>query len=1275
MIKNENRKFIACLLTFVMVVISFAVMPMSVMAENTAYENINIQDDREALEYSILTSTLNGAVGMQGFYDDYAITDPDEIVEIIVQFRTPSAVALRLMEERGIYSYDLGRAQIFDCFYAQALTAHAAFQQQLEGLPIPLSANGGIEIFCETHQLFNGVHMRVPGGMVSQISQLPEVFLVEPHIIPVLPEPAVIDEPLALATTDASQSPFFINPNLMRTARDMFEIDYIHNELGITGRGVRVAMLDSGIDHTHPEFERFRDPYDFNYYRHYNYPRIRGWNSHRNNFYLESDPRGHGTMTAGSIIAMAPEIELWSFNRVGFGTFTGIGALEAARNIEGGVDIIYTWVFAHWGVREEHPFDLHTAAVTMAVLDGIIVVAAAHNFGPNLFTIQNPGNSPLAITVGAGTAGCDNHIWRYERYGIIRPRNEHDAIPSYSGRGPAERTYHIKPDIIAPGVNGISTVPGGYGLFNGTSMAGPVMTGIAALLVQQFPYAPPYEIKARIMNTARSLADYPNPSVFSTGAGFVRPLEALRADTIVTTRHYVPVRSNWSSPFELHTMVSLSFGRINLYDENQNNMIPVQITNRSDTYRTYTVSYYFTRNAGNAASLEFKINGLDFDIKNENISVSANSMFEFETIINFDDNASTGFYEGFVYIWDEYKYYEPIARLPFAARTVESYIHFVSNEEELRDALRIAGREPAIIYFTENIYIDTMLSIPYAQITLRSYGAETYALILTTIPITFTGDNNSVIQVPGPARLTLDGIKVTRASGTRGSGIRNSGRLVMLDGSVISGNNSNTSGGGVSNGGTFIMHGGVISNNSAPRRMSGGGVNNWGTFVMYGGKIFSNSAEAEGGGVNNNGTFIIHGGEIFNNTATRGGGIFINGEFHCGDTVGEPYYHVQVVGNFIMHSGAIFDNTANRGAGIYANGNIVFSEKAALGMLYNWKFFNIYNGEISGNISNEGGGIFVEINIYYVSDVELWEIIPLDLTILSGYNWKALAIHGGSIHNNTAQLNGGGIGVSADNLRNGRVFIGENAVFHSNTAMNGGRNRTTASNDIYAANIHGTRWTFPHRQGFNNHDIQYDVNPNIVDYDPEPLVPTTWNDSVYRGGNIFIFGGEGADGQPSNLVQIMCVRTLDIQNPQVVMLSTLNFDPRYGHTATLVGNEVWIVGGRTIGGVIATHIDIFDVEMGEWNYISLPNNFVPSAYHTTVYYDGSLFVMGGWTNGGTLNSTIEINTNDRTVRILPPMLIPRHQHTATIWNNQIWTIGGRNNQNIVGNINIFDIAP
>ncbi|WP_025702159.1 S8 family serine peptidase, partial [Paenibacillus forsythiae] len=150
-------------------------------------------------------------------------------------------------------------------------------------------------------------------------------------------------------------------------------------------------------------------------------------------------------------------------------------------------------------------------AVEQAVKAGLTVVIAAGNAGPGYGTIESPGNSPSAITVGAVD----------DRRSL--PQAD-DRIAPFSSRGPA-RFRGNKPDLAAPGVAIISLrsprsrldreypdqrVGNRYFVMSGTSMSTPIVSGAAAQLLQSNPALTPSRVKRILKKHAFRLKLNPN---------------------------------------------------------------------------------------------------------------------------------------------------------------------------------------------------------------------------------------------------------------------------------------------------------------------------------------------------------------------------------------------------------------------------------------------------------------------------------------------------------------------------------------------------------------------------------------------------------------------------------------------------------------------------------------------------------------------------------------------------------------------------------------------
>jgi subtilisin family serine protease len=226
-----------------------------------------------------------------------------------------------------------------------------------------------------------------------------------------------------------------------------------------------------------------------------------------------------GTRAVGGEIlsGVAPRAYIGNYRAYTIPTDSGVGedgnapevvaAIEAA--VADGMDVINLSI----GEAETEPSrDPIALALDGAAAAGVIPVVAAGNdygeFGHG--SVTSPGSSADAITVAAVTGAPDGSV---------------GVVADFSSSGPTPISLRLKPDVAAPGVSILSSVPGGWRELSGTSMASPQVAGGAALLRQRHPEWTVAQVKSALVTTgddawASDARKVPAPPT-RTGGGIV----------------------------------------------------------------------------------------------------------------------------------------------------------------------------------------------------------------------------------------------------------------------------------------------------------------------------------------------------------------------------------------------------------------------------------------------------------------------------------------------------------------------------------------------------------------------------------------------------------------------------------------------------------------------------------------------------------------------------------------------------------------------------------
>jgi subtilisin len=307
-------------------------------------------------------------------------------------------------------------------------------------------------------QLINSVAAVMPAGEVGQLRANPAVKSVEP------------DYPVSIAPVSADASATATTASTGDAELDAaWGVEHIGagdvHAAGITGQGIKIGVIDTGIDYTHPDLDSVY---------------AGGWDFYNN----DPDPfddNGHGTHVSGilaaelndppaGVVGVAPGAKLYAYKVLGAdgsGDYSGmIAALERADLVDH-VDVV------NMSLGGTEASDALAAAVQAVYADGVIMVAAAGNVDmTNIWQIL---------------FGCPVvYPARYPEVFATTYTNPDDALTGFSCTGP-------EVDFAAPGDLIYSTVPTGTCMFcdpsgyrgdlSGTSMASPHLAGTVALVL------------------------------------------------------------------------------------------------------------------------------------------------------------------------------------------------------------------------------------------------------------------------------------------------------------------------------------------------------------------------------------------------------------------------------------------------------------------------------------------------------------------------------------------------------------------------------------------------------------------------------------------------------------------------------------------------------------------------------------------------------------------------------------------------------------------------
>ncbi len=423
----------------------------------------------------------------------------------------------------------------------------------------------------------------IVNGVGAQLTEAAKAaLLAEPGITAITPNSIV---------TTAGRTPATDYP-------DVIGADLSWSE-GATGTGVTVAVIDTGLA-WHPGLLMDTRGKPKN--------RIVAWVDYVGGKKIPYDLNGHGTHIAG-IIANAQKGADGEWNGVAPGVnLVGVRVLD--KNGYGSYEQVIRGV--QWVIKNKDRYNIRVMnmsllasvqspywadplnmAVMKAWQEGIVVVAAAGNSGPDPHSIMVPGNNPYIITVGAFTDNYTPTDWG------------DDYLAPFSAAGPTLDGF-VKPDLLAPGAHMLAPVlpnativknhtanwAGGlYFSMAGTSQSAAVVSGVAALMLSKQPGLTPDQVKYRLLTTALpwiepDMTETPDTlySMWQMGAGRVNAYDAVLSDSSESANYGLDITADLAG--------TQHFEGFSYYDpETQTYRLRDQFNNWTGAYGAWSGAY------------------------------------------------------------------------------------------------------------------------------------------------------------------------------------------------------------------------------------------------------------------------------------------------------------------------------------------------------------------------------------------------------------------------------------------------------------------------------------------------------------------------------------------------------------------------------------------------------------------------------------------------------------------------------------------------------------
>ena len=407
---------------------------------------------------------------------------------------------------------------VLDTLQGQAKTSQADLLADLDAA----KAGGGVAGYT-SHWLVNGIVVKATVAAVRDLAARPDVERVEADLQVELIQPIPSQKELPADKADRGIG--------MTPGVQALNAPQVWDELGIDGTGVIVGVLDTGVDGSHPALAS----------------RWQGLFTTPAESWLDAaglgdtdfpvDQHYHGTHVMGTItglaaddtIGVAPGAHWIATNVINMSSGTAfdnavITSLEFMADPDGDpltTDDLPAVVQNSWGVNEGFTgyYDCDSRwwdAIDNCEAAGVCLTWSAGNEGSGSGTLRSPADRAASPT-NCFSVGSTIATAPY-------------TISDFSSRGPSGcgGEFAMKPEVCAPGSDIYSAEPGGgYQYLSGTSMAGPHVAGVVALMRASNPNVDVITVKEVLMATAVDLGDAGEDNTY--GHGFVDAYQAVLA--------------------------------------------------------------------------------------------------------------------------------------------------------------------------------------------------------------------------------------------------------------------------------------------------------------------------------------------------------------------------------------------------------------------------------------------------------------------------------------------------------------------------------------------------------------------------------------------------------------------------------------------------------------------------------------------------------------------------------------------------------------------------